>query len=100
MDVGVVLPALAGLALLFVLIPVALTVLFHYRRPRLLRCPVTERDVAVQINAGLAALGSLAGGRALALRDCSLWRVDSPCCCQECLANVDEAEVVDKRVSN
>ena len=91
MDLRIVLPALAALALLFVLMPVALTVLGQYRRPRRLRCPVTERDAAVQINAARAALGSLAGVRTLALRDCSLWRVDSPGCHQECLVDVDNA---------
>ena len=91
MDLTVVLPALAGLALLFVLIPVALGVFFQYQRPRVLRCPVTERDATVQINARLAALGALAGVRCLGLRDCSLWRVDSPGCYHECFANVDPA---------
>ena len=95
MEIRVVLPVLAGLALLFVLIPVALTALFQYRRPRLLRCPVTERDAAVRIQAGVAALSALIGVRALVLRDCSLWQVDNPRCCQECLADVDEAEVAD-----
>jgi len=73
MSVWLVLPALFGVALLFVVLPVALAVYAHYRRPRLLRCPNTGRDTAIVVDPLDAAAGALVGATSLRVRACTLW---------------------------
>lgn len=79
--------ALAALALGYVLFPVASTTFFHYRGTRTLRCPETEKDAGVQIDARRAALGSIFGRTHLRVQNCSLWPARQRCA-QGCLKHL------------
>lgn len=54
------------------------------RHPRRLRCPVTERDTLVGVDAYGAGVAAAFGGSSLRVRGCSLWPENSGCG-QECL---------------
>jgi hypothetical protein len=49
------LPAIVGVAVVYVLLPVALTTLSRYRQLRLLRCPETGKECWVRFDAARAA---------------------------------------------
>jgi hypothetical protein len=65
--------AIAGVAVLYVLLPIAGDVFTRYRRRRALRCPETGLVADVRIDARHAALTAMSGSPALRVADCSLW---------------------------
>lgn len=71
--------ALASLAVVYVLLPVALTTFFSYRGGRVLHCPETGKEADVNIDARRAAFGSMFGRAKLQVRDCSLWPGKKSC---------------------
>ncbi len=79
--------ALAALALGYVLLPVASTTFFHYRGARTLRCPETEEEAGVQIDARRAAFSSIFGKTRVQVQDCSLWPARRRCA-QGCLKHL------------
>ena len=85
MDPWIVLLAIVALALLFVVVPVAVTTFAHWRRPRRFLCPEEGTAARVTVAAGRAALGEALGRPALEVVRCSFWpRLRF--CRQECLA--------------
>ena len=49
------------------------------RRPMRLRCPVTERDAAVQVDAYEAGVAEAFGTSSVRVRSCSLWPENAGC---------------------
>ena len=67
---------------------IGLVYLFRYRRfrgDRLVVCPENQQPVRVELDAGRAALASMAGKALLTLKNCSRWP-EKATCGQECLA--------------
>jgi nucleotide-binding universal stress UspA family protein len=73
MNPWLVLLTLAVLAALYVVTPVVVAALSHYRRYRRLRCPVEGVEARLRVDAGRAALGEALGRPALHVERCSLW---------------------------
>jgi hypothetical protein len=65
--------AIAGLGLIYVLVPVAAHTFQRYRGKRVLSCPEEMIPAEIGIDARHAAFSSMAGKTALRVRDCSLW---------------------------
>jgi hypothetical protein len=84
LNAPVVLLGLIGLTAVFVMLPVGLAVYSACRQPRRLRCPVTERDAAVRVDAYGAAVAAALGADSVRVSACSLWPENSGCG-QECL---------------
>ena len=75
----ILLLALAALAVLYVLLPIAAQTFASYRRARVLRCPETGSDATVQIDARHAALTSIPGPPDLRVTGCSHWPAREGC---------------------
>jgi hypothetical protein len=86
----ILLIALASLAAVYVLFPVAFTTFLSYRDRRVLYCPETGKKANINIDAHHAALGSLFGRTKLRVRDCTLWP-GKKYCKQECLHTLTPA---------
>jgi hypothetical protein len=83
MDLWLVVPGLVLLSLLYVVLPVAYAMASHYRRPKLVRCPLAREDAAIQV--GRAGAAEALGRRALRrVEACSLWP-ERRACLQSCL---------------
>lgn len=91
MNPWVILPALAALAILYVLLPVALTTFSRYRRQQNLKCPETGKEAGLYFDAGRAAVSACYGRPALSVQNCSLWPERSGCA-QAC-RRLPEAEM-------
>ncbi len=79
MNPWIVLPALAALAIVYVLLPVALTTYSRYRRQLNLRCPEAGEEAGLYFNSGRAALSACWGRPSLSVRNCSLWPARRRC---------------------
>lgn len=72
--------AIVGLAVVYVLVPVFLQTFRRFRSPKRLPCPVTGGRAAVRIDASRAALADVLAGRPrLRVGNCSLWPERSGC---------------------
>ncbi len=91
MNPWLILPAIAALAIVYVLLPVGLTTFSRYRRQLNLRCPETGEEAGLLFHAGRAGLSACFGRPALSVRNCSLWP-ERRGCGQEC-ANLPEEEM-------
>lgn len=65
--------AIVGLAMIYVLFPVAAHTFQHYRKKRVLPCPEETTLAEVNVDARHAAFSSTLGKPILRVRDCSLW---------------------------
>lgn len=81
----IVLAAVIALGALYVLLPVVLGTCASYRGARRLRCPETDRDAEVGVDAVRAAWTSAFGPPRLRVKACSLWPKRSGCG-RSCLA--------------
>jgi hypothetical protein len=81
---GLVLVAILGVALLYVLMPLVVDTLRRYRSPSMISCPETGGRVEVGIDASHAALTSAFGRPLLRVKSCSLWP-ERERCKQHCL---------------
>jgi hypothetical protein len=88
MDPWIVLPGLVLVAIVFVMLPVGLAVFRHYSRPKMIRCPVTGEDAAIQVDAGDAGVRAALGQERLEILDCSRWPEER--CAQACLVETME----------
>jgi hypothetical protein len=95
MNPWTVLPALAALAVGYVLLPVALTTFSRYRRQLNLRCPVTGETAGLFFHPGRAGLSACFGRPSLSVRNCSLWP-EHAACGRDCTA-LDESEMREAR---
>jgi len=77
--------AIAGIAIFYVLMPMMAEVFARYRKPRVLRCPETGETTVIQIDARHAATTSVAGAPDLRVADCSRWPEHADCD-QDCVA--------------
>jgi hypothetical protein len=84
MDLRLVLPSLLLVAVLFVILPVGTAVFSQFRYRKRVTCPLGQRDAAVAVHAGRAAVGAVLGREMLRVRMCSLWD-DHYGCAQACL---------------
>ncbi len=84
MNAPAVLLGVIVLTVVYVMLPVGLAVYAIWRRPRRLRCPVTERDTLVGVDAYGAGVAAAFGRSSLRVHECSLWPENSGCG-QECL---------------
>jgi hypothetical protein len=86
----IVIAGIVAVAVVYVLLPVAADTFRRFRVPRILRCPETEKEAEVALDAPHAALTSAFGPPVLRVKNCSLWpeREDCP---QDCLAAEAEA---------
>jgi hypothetical protein len=73
MDLLIVLPMLLGIAVVFVLLPVAAAAYSYYRRPKVVRCPEAVRDALVRVSAARASLHAVTGRPEAVVESCSLW---------------------------
>lgn len=80
----IVIAAITGLAVLYVLLPVAAHTFFRYRAKRVVSCPETGEGAEVGIDAGRAAFSSALGRTILRVKGCSLWP-EREGCGQDCL---------------
>lgn len=83
MNFWTVLLALALLALVFVLVPVAMSAFWHWRRPWRLTCPRAGSVAQIHVAAARASVAEVFGRRATIER-CSLWP-GLRGCAEECL---------------
>jgi hypothetical protein len=65
--------AIGGIAVLYVLMPMVAQVFAHYRKPRVVRCPETGAAAQVQVDAWRAAKTSVPGPPELRVMNCSRW---------------------------
>lgn len=88
MNPWLVLLALIVLAAVFVVVPVAVASLSHWRRAWLVRCPQEGSEARITVNARRAALSEVLGGSGPDVVRCTLWRTLPRLrrCGQECLA--------------
>jgi hypothetical protein len=88
MNAWVILAGIAFVALAYVLIPVAAAAREHFRRQKLVRCPVIDLGAGVLVSrAGLAeALGCRSLRR---VSECTFWPRHKGCA-QQCLAVPDD----------
>lgn len=96
MNPWVVVPALALVAVVYVLLPVGLAMSAHYRRPKVVRCPLTDAEAAIAV--GRTGLAEALGRRSLRrVSSCSLWPERRECN-RACLRLPEEA-IGDLRVA-
>ncbi|MDZ7344219.1 MAG: hypothetical protein ONA90_06855 [candidate division KSB1 bacterium] len=82
-----VLAAITGLGLAYVLFPVMMQVFMRYRRAQHVTCPEEGKAAAVNIDVRKAALAAAIDKTNLSLRNCSLWPMKRGCG-QGCLAHL------------
>lgn len=85
MDFWSVLFALAGLAVVFVVVPVGAATFSHWRHPWRLTCPRAGTAAQIKVAAAHAALDAVFGRGTLGIERCSLWPGLGGCR-EECLA--------------
>lgn len=79
MNAPAVLLGVIVLTVVYVMLPVGFAVFAAWRRPRRLRCPVTDRDTLAVVDAYGAGVAAAFGGNSLRVRECSLWPENSGC---------------------
>ena len=85
MDPWVVLPALAVLAVVFVVVPVGVATFTYWRRPFRLTCPRAGTEAQIKVATTRAAVAAVLGRGASGIERCSLWPTVRGCR-EECLA--------------
>jgi hypothetical protein len=80
----IVIAAIVGVGMLYVLLPVAADTFHRFRGRRSLRCPTTGEEAEVEVDARRAALGSIVGRLLLRVKGCSLWP-ERQGCAEECV---------------
>lgn len=89
-DPWIVLGGIAGIAVLYVLVPVVGDAFARFRHPRAVRCPETGTLAEVGVAAGRAALSAAYGDPDLRVERCSLWPGRQGCA-QRCVGEAPPA---------
>jgi len=90
MDPVIVLAAIIGLGVIYVMLPTGLAEFFRHRLGRLLYCPLEEQNAAVRIDAAWAGISAATRGRPLLrIKRCSFWPKRAGCP-QACLDPIKE----------
>jgi hypothetical protein len=79
--------AIAGIGLVYVVFPVMLDAFMRYRKIRRVNCPEEKKTALMNVNAKVAALAAAQGKAQLRVSNCSLWP-EKRGCAQRCLAQV------------
>jgi hypothetical protein len=82
--------ALAAVGALYLVLGPVLRVYWKFKGTRVVTCPETRQAVAVEVDAGRAALTAARGNLSLRLQDCSRWPARRDCG-QECLKQIESA---------
>lgn len=80
----IVLAAIVGVGLVYVLLPTVLEAFLRFRAKRQIRCPETGTEAAVGVDARLAAVTEPFGSPLLRVRSCSFWP-ERDGCAQTCV---------------
>jgi hypothetical protein len=80
--------AIVGIGLVYGIFPIVAETWFRYRRPRVVRCPETRRDVAVWFDARHAALTAVPGPVEVRVHACALWP-EREGCAHACAAQAE-----------
>lgn len=91
-----VLAAIVGISVVYVLLPVFFSVFAQFRAKRQLRCPETGMDVEVGVDATRAGLTGVFGRPRLRVKSCAFWPERSACG-QGCLSAFEEEKPVSLR---
>ncbi len=78
-QIAAIVGGVAALGALYVLLPVARDVYNRFKRLRLVRCPETDRETSIQVDAARAARTALVGRPKLKVRDCARWPARKGC---------------------
>lgn len=78
---------IAGIGLVYVVLPVMLDAFMRYRKIRRVTCPEEKKAALMNVNAKAAALAAAQGKTQLRVINCSLWP-EKRDCAQRCLAQV------------
>jgi hypothetical protein len=89
----IVVAAVVGIGVLYVLVPLMADTFRRYRRSRVLRCPELGGQAEVGIDASRAAFTSAFGRPQLRVQACSLWP-ERASCRQDCLS-LPESEMAE-----
>jgi hypothetical protein len=95
MNPWTILSAIAVLAIVYVLLPVALTTFARFRRQQNLRCPEAGQEAGLLFDPGRAALSACLGRPSLRVRNCSLWPARRGC--GQACADLPESEMQEVR---
>jgi hypothetical protein len=79
MNLSVLFPALAAIAIVFVVLPVAAAVFTYYRRPKAVRCPRDGRPAIVRVDPEIATTAALIDARPPMVMRCSFWPARAGC---------------------
>ncbi len=79
--------AIAGIGLVYVVLPVMLDAFMRYRKIRRVTCPEEKKTALMNVNAKAAALAAAQGKAQLRVSNCSLWP-EKRGCAQRCLAQI------------
>jgi hypothetical protein len=82
--------AVLGIGLLFVVLPVVLTTLSEHREPRRVVCPATGGPATISVDAGRAARTAAFGRVRLSVEKCTLWP-ERQSCSRACLSPLVQA---------
>lgn len=93
MNLMLVLPGIAVMAVLLVMLPVGATVFRHFQNRKQVTCPATARAAAVSVAPARAALGEALGLATMRIQGCSLWGDDRHCAesCRPLLMDAPDA---------
>jgi hypothetical protein len=78
---------IAGIGLVYVVLPVMLDAFMRFRKIRRVNCPEEKKTAIMNVNAKAAALAAAQGKTQLRVINCSLWP-EKRDCAQRCLAQV------------
>lgn len=81
--------AIAALALVYVMLPVAGQVYFRLRGKRIIICPEACKNAEIHADAGRAALTAAFSRPQVRVKSCSLWPVRMGCG-ETCVAQIEE----------
>lgn len=82
----ILLLAILGTAIFYVLVPIGAEVFARYRNPRIVRCPETGRTAEIRIDARHAATTAVPGPPEVRVVECSRWP-DRKGCDEACVAS-------------
>lgn len=78
---------IAGIGLVYVVLPVMLDAFMRYRKIRRVNCPEEKKTALMNVDAKAAALAAAQGKTQRRVTNCSLWP-EKRDCAQRCLAQV------------
>lgn len=87
MNAWLVLSAVVLLAVSMVMLPVGLAVASHYRRRKLVKCPLTAEQAVIRVDALAAGIDAAFGRRRRVVAECTRW--PDAMCRNACVAHAE-----------